>query len=159
MPIRLLKRSAMTARSVRESLPTSETNKTFRSTGMPRYPGQSDLTDLGRISPTVRSRSDCSAERLPPSARSSGWKHRGPDNARVVVGIGNAMDQNAVWLRCLSCSKLWMKRCRRNGGDTPSIRLRAIRLNLRAAHAWRIRFSTQHPVGCSPFAVSLWAEL
>ena len=28
----------------------------------------------------------------------------------VVVGIGNAMVQNAVWLRCRSCSKLWMKR-------------------------------------------------
>ncbi len=28
----------------------------------------------------------------------------------VVVGIGNAMVQNAVWLRCRACSKLWMKR-------------------------------------------------
>lgn len=30
--------------------------------------------------------------------------------ALVVVGIGNAMVQNAVWLRCRTCSKLWMKR-------------------------------------------------
>jgi phage FluMu protein Com len=30
--------------------------------------------------------------------------------ALVVVGIGNAMVQNAVWLRCRACSKLWMKR-------------------------------------------------
>jgi hypothetical protein len=28
----------------------------------------------------------------------------------VVVGIGNAMVQNAVWMRCRGCSKLWMKR-------------------------------------------------
>lgn len=28
----------------------------------------------------------------------------------VVVGNGNAMVQNAVWLRRRACSKLWMKR-------------------------------------------------
>ena len=27
-----------------------------------------------------------------------------------VVGIGNAMVQNAVWLRCGGCTKLWMRR-------------------------------------------------
>jgi DNA-directed RNA polymerase subunit RPC12/RpoP len=27
-----------------------------------------------------------------------------------IVGIGNAMVQNAVWLRCLGCGKLWMRR-------------------------------------------------
>ena len=30
--------------------------------------------------------------------------------ALVVVGIGNSMVLNAVWLRCRTCSKLWMKR-------------------------------------------------
>jgi hypothetical protein len=28
----------------------------------------------------------------------------------LVVRIGNAMVQNAVWLRCRACSTLWMKR-------------------------------------------------
>lgn len=27
-----------------------------------------------------------------------------------VVGIGNAMVQNAIWSRCRSCKSLWMKR-------------------------------------------------
>ena len=27
-----------------------------------------------------------------------------------IVGIGNAMVQNALWLRCRGCKKLWMKR-------------------------------------------------
>jgi hypothetical protein len=27
-----------------------------------------------------------------------------------IVGIGNGMVQHAVWLRCLGCKKLWMRR-------------------------------------------------
>ena len=45
----------------------------------------------------------------------------------VVVGIGNAMVQNAVWLRCRACSKLWMKRRGELVETKAPIRIRAIR--------------------------------